>query len=403
MKILYFDCSSGICGNMTLGALLDIIDNDEFFLNEIKKLNVDGYKIEISLKDSYGINGKYVNVIVDGKDEYGHVHHLHEDDEYHHEHHHHHEHRNLNDINEIIDKSSLNENVKELSKEIFLKVAKAESKAHGKSIDEVHFHEVGAIDSIIDIVGTAILINKINPDKIISSVVNEGHGFIECAHGKMSVPVPATSVIFATENVKFKQVDVDTELVTPTGAAIISSLATDYTLMPEMKLEKVGLGAGSKDIGYSNLLKVYLGEEDEVKDDLYVIETNIDDSNGEELGYAMEKLIENHANDVFYTPIYMKKNRPAYKLEAICKKENLDNLLEIIFNETTTIGARFYKVDRVELKREEIEIKTKYGKVKGKKVITPNGNSFVYPEFESMKRLAKEKNIALKELYKIEE
>ena len=183
MKLLYFDCSSGICGNMTLGALLEIIDDKKYFLNEIKKLNLDGYKIEISKKDSYGISGTYVNVIVNGKDEYGHVHHTHETN------HHHHEHRNLHDINKIIDDSSLDNKTKELAKSIFLKVAKAEQKAHNKPIDEIHFHEVGAIDSIIDIVGTAILINKINPDKIISSTVCEGHGFITCAHGKMSVPV----------------------------------------------------------------------------------------------------------------------------------------------------------------------------------------------------------------------
>lgn len=396
MKILYFDCSSGICGNMTLGALLDIIDDENYFFNEIKKLNLDGYKIEISKKESYGINGRYVNVIVDGKDEYGNIHH-HE-----HNHHHNHKHRNLNDVNEVIDKSSLDDKTKILAKEMFLKVANAESKVHGKLIDEVHFHEVGAIDSIIDIVGTAILINKINPDIIVSSVVNEGHGFIECAHGKMSVPVPATSQIFTTENVRFKQIDVDTELVTPTGAAIISTLAKDYTIMPEMKLEKVGYGAGFKDIGYSNLLKVYYGEMTGSKSDMYVIETNIDDSNGEELGYTMEKLFKNNANDVFYTPIFMKKNRPAYKLEVICEKENLDNLLEIIFKETTTIGARFYKVDRAELKREKIEIDTKYGKVTGKKITTPKGEVYIYPEYESIKELAEQKNIPLKELYKLE-
>lgn len=261
MKVLYFDCSSGICGNMTLGALLDIIGDDEYFINEVEKLNVGGYKIEITDKDSYGIKGKYVNVIVDGEDEYGHVHHLHDehDDNHHHEHHTH-EHRNLFDVNKIIEDSDLDDKTKQLAKDIFLKVARAESHVHGKPIEEVHFHEVGAIDSIIDIVGTAILINKINPDVIYSSVVNEGHGFIECAHGKMSVPVPATSQIFAAENVKFKQIDVDTELVTPTGAAIISTLAKEYTMMPEMTLKKVGYGAGFKDIGYTNLLKVYYGE-----------------------------------------------------------------------------------------------------------------------------------------------
>ena len=157
-----------------------------------------------------------------------------------HEHHHHHEHRNLFDVNKIIDDSSLDEKTKDLAKRIFLRVAKAESKVHNKPLEEVHFHEVGALDSIVDIIGTAILINKINPDKILASIVNDGYGFIECAHGTMSVPVPATSEIFANSNVKFRQIDVDTELVTPTGAAIIAELAEDFTTLPAMKIEKIG-------------------------------------------------------------------------------------------------------------------------------------------------------------------
>lgn len=187
------------------GALTEIVGDENYLLDELKKLNVDGYKIEISKKVKNGITGTYVDVIL----KHEHTHH-------HHEHDHHHDHRNLNDVNKIIDDSSLDEKTKELAKRIFLRVAKAESKVHNLPLDEVHFHEVGAIDSIVDIVGTAILINKINPDKIISSIVNDGYGFIECAHGTMSVPVPATSEIFAASNVKFRQIDIDTELVTPT-------------------------------------------------------------------------------------------------------------------------------------------------------------------------------------------
>lgn len=224
MKTLYFDCSSGISGNMTLGALLEIVGDDNYLLEELKKLNVDGYKIEISNKVKNGITGKYVDVILnENEEEHTHEHNhiceheaemhndVHEDM---HHHHHHHSHRNLNDVNEIIDKSSIGQKSKDLAKRIFLRVAKAESKVHNKPLEEVHFHEVGAIDSIVDIVGTAILINKINPDRIISSIVNDGYGFIECAHGTMAVPVPATSEIFASSNVKFRQIDVDTELVT---------------------------------------------------------------------------------------------------------------------------------------------------------------------------------------------
>ncbi len=420
MKALYFDCSSGISGNMTLGALLEIVGDDNYLIDELKKLNVDGYKIEISKKVKNGITGKYVDVILDDDHEHHHEHehshnhdehcHEHEHDSHHHEdehnhthdEQHHHEHRNLDDVNKIIDESSLNNDVKDLAKRIFIRVAKAESKVHNKPLDQVHFHEVGAIDSIVDIVGTAILINKIKPDKIISSIVNDGYGFIECAHGTMSVPVPATSEIFAASNVKFRQIDIDTELVTPTGAAIIAELATEFTTLPAMVTEKIGWGAGSKEIKIPNILKVYLGEMEEQNENFVVMETNIDDCGGELFGYTQELLFKNGALDVFFTPIYMKKNRPGYRMSVACKREDMFKLQNIIFRETTTIGIRYRFEYRTELEREMIEIDTKYGKIKAKKV-NNNGEEYIYPEYESIKKIAVEKNIPLKEFYKLEE
>lgn len=382
MKTLYFDCSSGISGNMTLGALTEIIGDENFLIEELKKLNVNGYHIEISKKVKNGITGTYVDVIL--------------------EHNYHHEHRNLEDVNKIIDNSSLDEKVKDLAKRIFLRVAKAESKVHNKPLNEVHFHEVGAIDSIVDIVGTAILINKINPDKIISSVVNDGHGFIECAHGTMSVPVPATSEIFASSNVKFRQIDIDTELVTPTGAAIIAELADEFTYLPEMVTEKIGWGSGLKDLKIPNMLKVYYGEMEKPNEDIVVMETNIDDCGSEILGYTQELLFQKGALDVFFTPIYMKKNRPAYRLTVVCKKEDMKELQKIIFRETTTIGIRYRYEYRSVLKRKLDEIDTEYGKMKVKKVEN-DGENYVYPEYESIKEVAIKNNIPLKELYKIKE
>ncbi|MEI3429988.1 MAG: nickel pincer cofactor biosynthesis protein LarC [Clostridia bacterium] len=399
MKTLYFDCSSGISGNMTLGALLEIVGDEKYLLEELKKLNVDGYKIEISKQVKNGITGTYVDVILENECHHHHHEHDHDHD---HEHHHHHEHRNLYDVNTIIDNSSLDENTKALAKRIFLRVAKAESKVHNKPLDEVHFHEVGAIDSIVDIVGTAILINKINPEKIIASVVNDGYGFIECAHGTMAVPVPATSEIFAASNVKFKQIDIDTELVTPTGAAIIAELAEDFTTLPTMVTEKIGWGTGSKNLKIPNVLKVYYGEIQEDNQNFVVMETNIDDCSGEILGFTSEKLFANGALDVFYTPIFMKKSRPAYRLSVACRKEDMFKLQNIIFKETTTIGIRYRFEGRTELGREFVEIDTKYGRIKAKKV-TYNGETYVYPEYESMKKIAEENNIPLKELYKLEE
>ena len=410
MKTLYFDCSSGISGNMTLGALLEIVGDDNYLLNELKKLNVDGYRIEISNKVKNGITGKYVDVILeDDIHDHEHEHEHHHGHEYHHGHsheheheHHHHAHRNLNDVKAIIDNSSIDEKSKELAKRIFLRVAKAESKVHNKPLEEVHFHEVGAIDSIVDIVGTAILVNKINPDKIISSVVNDGYGFIECAHGTMAVPVPATSEIFASSNVKFRQIDVDTELVTPTGAAIIAELAQEFTTLPAMITEKIGWGAGYKDLKIPNVLKVYYGEMEKENESIVVMETNVDDCSGEVLAYTSEKLFENGALDVFYTPIFMKKGRPAYRLSVACRKEDMFKLQNIIFKETTTIGIRYRFEARTELGREIIEINTKYGKIKAKKVIS-NGETYVYPEYESLKEIAQKNDITLKELYKLEE
>ena len=407
MKTLYFDCSSGISGNMVLGALTEIIGDENYLLNGLKKLNVDGYKIEISKKVKNGITGTHVNVILENEGNNNEHHsHEHEDenkvnhDNKNEHQHHHHEHRNLEDINKIIDNSTLEEKVKEMAKRIFMRVAKAESKVHNKPIEEVHFHEVGAIDSIIDIVGTSILINKINPDKIISSIVNDGYGFIECAHGIISVPVPATSEIFAVSNVKFRQIDVDTELVTPTGAAIIAELAEEFTVLPAMTTEKIGWGAGTKELKIPNVLKVYLGEAEKPNEDFVVMETNIDDCGGEIFGYTQELLFKNGALDVFFTPIYMKKNRPAYRMTVACRTKDMYKLQDIIFRETTTIGMRYRYEYRTELKRELIELDTKYGKIQAKKVIN-NGQTYIYPEYESIKKIALEKGIPLKELYKL--
>ena len=412
MKTLYFDCSSGISGNMTLAALIEIIGDENYLIEELKKLHIDGYTIDISKKVKNGITGTHVDVILTHQHEHSHTHeehihhhehdeeHLHENDHEHGHEHHHHEHRNLHDVCEIIDNSDIDEESKDLAKRIFMRVAKAESKVHNKPLYEVHFHEVGAIDSIVDIVGTAILINKIHPDKIISSIVNDGHGFIECAHGTMTVPVPATSEIFANSNVEFRQIDIDTELVTPTGAAIIAELSSEFTTLPAMKIQKIGWGAGTKDLKIPNVLKVYYGEMQEENQKIVVMETNIDDCSGEILGYTEELLFENGALDVFYTPIFMKKNRPAYRLTVVCKEPDIQKLQNIIFKETTTIGIRYRYEYRTELEREPITINTKYGTLQAKKVVN-NGETYIYPEYESVKELAEKNHIPLKEVYNL--
>lgn len=450
MKILYFDCATGISGNMAIGALLEICDGEQYLRDELAKLGVPGYQLNVIKRDSHGIDGTYVEVleantgipvdaIHDGNKNvgssatlglhHGHTHsHHHELDSspehhshghYHdHEHdhsldnhchnhqddndnNHNHVHRTYADIKQIIEGSGITEAAKELSRSMFQKVAAAEAAVHGKPIDEVHFHEVGAIDSIVDIVSVAILMDYINPDRVISSVVSDGYGTIKCAHGVLSVPVPATSMMYKNEKIRFKQIEVPTELVTPTGSAIISTFAESYGLMPEMNLNKIGIGVGSRNIGGPNTLRVFLGEDvtadgETQNDDIIVINSNIDDSSGEDLGYVLEKLMDAGALDVSYSPIFMKKNRPAYRLEVICRAETREKLSEIIFDETTTIGVRYYVVQREELTRVRTLVDTELGQIEAKQVSTASGHTYTYPEYESMKTIASELGISMK-------
>ena len=452
MKILYFDCATGISGNMAIGALLEICDGEQYLRDELAKLGVPVYQLNVIKRDSHGIDGTYVEVLeantgipVDAMHDgnknvgssatlglhHGHTHsHHHELDSspehhshghYHdHEHdhsldnhchnhqddndnnhNHNHVHRTYADIKQIIEGSGITEAAKELSRSMFQKVAAAEAAVHGKPIDEVHFHEVGAIDSIVDIVSVAILMDYINPDRVISSVVSDGYGTIKCAHGVLSVPVPATSMMYKNEKIRFKQIEVPTELVTPTGAAIISTFAESYGLMPEMNLNKIGIGVGSRNIGGPNTLRVFLGEDvtadgETQNDDIIVINSNIDDSSGEDLGYVLEKLMDAGALDVSYSPIFMKKNRPAYRLEVICRAETREKLSEIIFDETTTIGVRYYVVQREELTRVRTLVDTELGQIEAKQVSTASGHTYTYPEYESMKTIASELGISMK-------
>lgn len=454
MKILYFDCATGISGNMAIGALLEVCNGEQYLRDELAKLGVPGYQLNVIKRDSHGIDGTYVEVleantgipvdaIHDGNTNvgssatlglhHGHTHshhhgldsspehhshgHHHDHDHDHdhdhsldnhcdnhqddHDNNHNHVHRTYADIKQIIEGSGITEAAKELSRSMFQKVAAAEAAVHGKPIDEVHFHEVGAIDSIVDIVSVAILMDYIKPDRVISSVVSDGYGTIKCAHGMLSVPVPATSMMYKNEKIRFKQIEVPTELVTPTGAAIISTFAESYGLMPEMNLNKIGIGVGSRNIGGPNTLRVFLGEEvtadgETQNDDIIVINSNIDDSSGEDLGYVLEKLMDAGALDVSYSPIFMKKNRPAYRLEVICRAETREKLCEIIFDETTTIGVRYYSVQREELTRVRTLVDTELGQIEAKQVSTPSGHTYTYPEYESMKAIASELGISIK-------
>jgi len=426
MKTLYLDCFSGISGDMLLGALVDVGVDGNALIAELAKLNVEGYKLSFEKKAKQGIGG--TDAQVDLFDHHDHVHDHnhgqdhHHDEDHHHEHdhhnenghshghdehcheegepHHHHLSRNFSDIQHIIDSSDISARVKELSKKIFHEIAVAEAKVHMKPVEEVHFHEVGAIDSIVDIVGVCICLDMLGVDKVYASELHDGKGFIECQHGTIPVPVPAVMEMLRDSGIPLIQENIETELVTPTGFAIAKCVAAAFGKMPVMNVEKVGYGFGKRETGGFNAIRVLLGETEEKKglENLIVLETNIDNLSGEILGYTMERLLNEGALDVFHTPIYMKKNRPAVMLSVITKADAEQKLVDILIKETTTLGIRRYEISRYAMEREILSVDTKYGEVKLKKAWL--GNVVKYsPEYEDCARRAREHNVPIKDVY----
>ncbi|CBZ01924.1 nickel pincer cofactor biosynthesis protein LarC [Clostridium botulinum] len=419
-KILYYDCFSGISGDMNLGALIDLGVDKEYLLKELAKLNInDEFEIKINKDSRKGISGTKVDVILKNLHEHNHEHeyshgyvhsrgHEHEHNHEHsheHEHNHAHDHRNVININKIIDNSNLNDNVKKISKEIFLEVAKAEGKVHNKPLEEVHFHEVGATDSIVDIVGAAICLDYLKVDKVLCSKVQVGSGFVKCAHGTMPVPAPATAEILkdipmvSSEEIPF-------EATTPTGAAIVASTVYKFTQNKNFHIEKVGYGIGGKDLSdIPNVLRVFLvevkeqEENDIEKEEALILECNIDDMNSEIYEYVINKLLHEGASDAYITPIIMKKTRPAAKLTVLCENK-LENIMrEIIFKETTTLGIRKYSVEKSMLKRKIEKVKTIYGEISVKRSYLKGQVLNSKPEYEDCKKIALENNIPIKEVY----
>ena len=374
-NILYFDIIGGISGDMTLASLLDLGVPKEIFLQELNKLNMDNeFEIEIDYKYENGIKGTKVNVITKEQ----------------------HCHRNLIDVYDIIDNSRLNNNIKERAKEIFMIVAKAEAKVHGTTIDKIHFHEVGAIDSIVDIVGSCILLDLLNIDKVYSTSVPLGSGFIQCAHGVIPAAAPATVEILKNIPVKFNHVK--GECTTPTGAAIIKTICDEFVDELDFNTKKIGYGVGHKKFEKPNILRVALAQEDEHNEVVYEIVANIDDMSSEIYSYLFEKIMDEGALDVFTESIFMKKNRPAYRLTVVCNEEKMGLLQKVIFTQTTTIGIRYRKEQRTVLKRQIKEIETPLGKLQVKEVEI-DGEKRCYPEYESAKKLALKHQCSLQEIY----
>jgi len=378
MKVAYFDCFSGISGDMILGAFIDAGFDLEELKSELKKLKISGYKVESKSTMRNAISGTKVNVQVTEQTAE----------------------RHLNDIVEIIEKSDLSDSIKERGKEIFRNLAEAEAKIHHKDIREIHFHEVGALDSIVDIIGSLICLEGLSIQAVYSSEIHVGRGFLECQHGTLPTPAPATTELL--KNIPIYSKGVESELTTPTGAAILKTISKGFGDIPKMKVKKIGYGAGSRELEIPNLLRVYIGEMNDCEyeeDNVILIETNIDDMNPEFFDYVSEMLLKKGSLDVFMTPIFMKKNRPGIMLGVLTREDKLDEILSTIFTETTTLGVRIRRLERKKLVREIVSVETRFGKIRVKMSKIGGQIKNTVPEYEDCKEIAVKLGIPLKDIY----
>ena len=400
MKTLYFDCFSGIAGDMTIGALLDLGLDFEYLQAELRKLPVEGYELKASRVTRSNLSAMKFDVLVEGEEHHG-------PDPYHEPHHHHehghtHFHRKASQILQMIRESDLNANTKRIASEIFTKLAISEGKVHHIAPEDVEFHEVGAVDSIVDTVGSAIGFDALGIERFLCSAINVGSGLIHCQHGVMPVPAPATADLLRDATIYQKHVQA--ELVTPTGAAILAAVVNQFGSLQGFSPKRIGYGAGTKQFpDFPNCLRIMVGEERSVSSehetgDVIVIDANIDDMNPQNFAYVSERLLQAGALDVFSVPVHMKKGRPGQLLQVLAPSGLAEDLSRLIFEETSTIGIRKYPVQRTTLDREWVEVETEYGSVRVK-VAKLNGEVLNFaPEFDDCARIAREKNVPLKKV-----
>lgn len=330
-------------------------------------------------------------------------HHEHEEHEHHHEHGHHHHHTGIKEIYSIIDATKMTETARSLAKKIFDIIAQAESIAHNVPVEEVHFHEVGAIDSIVDVIALAVCFDSLNPSRVYVTHLCEGRGTVRCQHGILPVPVPAVSHIVASHRIPLELIQDHGEFVTPTGAAFVAAVMTDTKLPAHFTVTRIGMGAGKRSYHRPSILRAMMiqeiAEEQEDENIVYKLESNIDDSNGEQLGFVMDLLLKAGAFDVHYMPCFMKKNRPGYMLSVICDRSKISELEHIIFTQTTTIGIRRMKYERSILPRKTYTVQTKWGEAAVKEVILDTGERRIYPEYESVAKICRERGLSYSKVY----
>jgi uncharacterized protein (TIGR00299 family) protein len=378
MKVAFFDCASGISGDMTLGALVDLGVPLEQIQAGIDSLGLPSCQLVVEETKRKGFRA--TNLTVEHEPE--------------------HAHRHLHNITDMIDQSILTEAQKDLAKRIFTRLGESEAKVHGSTLRKVHFHEVGAVDSIADIVGSAIALDLLGVDRIVCSPIPTGQGSIVIAHGRVSVPAPATAELL--KGIPLAESSVDAELTTPTGAAIMATVADEFGSLPAMTIESIGYGSGDKDFkSQANLLRVMVGHIDQatLSDQVWALETNIDDISGEMIGHCTTMLAEAGALDVYTSSVQMKKNRPGVIVHVLCEVDLIHKLEKILFRETGTLGVRRWLVSRHKLERRPETVETEYGSVLGKLATLNDGSESFSPEFEACREIAEAKEVSLRDVY----
>ncbi|MGB4726175.1 MAG: nickel pincer cofactor biosynthesis protein LarC [Thermogutta sp.] len=388
MTIAYFDCFSGISGDMVLGALVDAGLKLEDLQHVVSTLGIPNCRVNAQTVRKGGFRA--TQVVVEAPEE--------------------HHHRHLHHILEMVERADLTPRQKEWAEKVFVRLAEAEARVHGIPIEKVHFHEVGAADSIVDVVGSVVGLDLLGIREVYASPVPTGAGTVKIAHGEVAVPAPATAELL--RGVPLLPCDVMMEMTTPTGAAILTTFAKRFGPLPAMQIEQIGYGAGSRDIpGRANVLRLFVGKSlvpqgampGVETDRVWMVQTNWDDASGEVIGYVVEQLWKLDVLDVFVTPIQMKKNRPAVQLTILCPGHLIPQVEQVLFRETTTLGIRFWPVDRHILARRPHVVQTPYGPVQGKVSFLPDGEARFSPEFEACRKLAAEKNLPLRVVYEAAE
>ena len=398
MRILYLDCSMGAAGDMLMAALYELLDDKQTFLDTMRGLGLHGIEISAEPAVKCGITGTHMKVLVHGSEELDALHdHLHEHAHEHSHDHEHHHHTDLHEIEHLLSHLDLPQTVRDDALAVYHRIAEAESKVHGRPVDQIHFHEVGTLDALADVVGVCLLMHLLAPEKVYASSVHVGSGQVRCAHGILPVPAPATALLLA--GVPIYGGAIQGELCTPTGAALLTHFVTKFGELPAMRLLKSGYGMGTKDFPAANCVRAMLGEQDAPTEEILELSCNLDDCTGEAIGFAMERLLDAGALDVYWTSVGMKKNRPGILLTCMCRPLDREKMVELLFRHTTTLGVRESAFRRYTLSRESKTIQTPDGDIRVK-VSTGYGVVREKPEFDDLAKIARETGKSLSELQK---